>query len=119
MIPFILHLPVERLTPREIEILTLTAYGKTRSEIARILSIKATTVKEHMERTFLKLNVSNNTHASTVALALGLIAPYRLPPERACSFCEMQGVLPMEDAQSGKFSVTERAQQAGGIRKER
>lgn len=93
--------PTEKLTPREIEILTLTAYGKTRSEIAQILSIKSTTVKEHMKRAFVKLNVSNNTHASTVALALGLITPYQLVTTDKQPPC----VLQKEDAQNNKLCV--------------
>jgi DNA-binding CsgD family transcriptional regulator len=100
-----LHLPTEKLTPREIEILTLTAYGKTRGEISQILSIKRTTVKEHMERAFHKLDATNNTHASTVAVALGLIAPYRLPINQQCSRCRAARVLPMEDAQAQKHQL--------------
>ena len=104
MMPIIICLPTEQLTSREVEILTLTAYGKTRGEIARILSIKSTTVKEHMERAFLKLNVSNNTHACTVALALGLITPYRSPLNHIYC-CQSACVLQMEDAQNKQTFV--------------
>jgi len=69
--------PNQPLTKREIEILTLVAYGKTRGEISHILRISEETVKEHVERTYRKLNASNKTHAATIALELGLIAPYQ------------------------------------------
>jgi DNA-binding CsgD family transcriptional regulator len=100
-----IRLPTEKLTPRETEILTLTAYGKTRSEISQILLIKRTTVKEHMERAFHKLSAANNTHASTIAVALGLITPYRLPSSQSCSWCRTAGVLPREDAQEEKHRL--------------
>lgn len=69
--------PVEsvRLTPREIEIMTWTAHGKTRWEISKVLTISEETVKVHIENVCRKLNASNKTHATAVALIHGLIAP--------------------------------------------
>ncbi len=69
--------PSEPLTPRENEVLTLTAYGKTRSEIGHILEVSEETVKTHLEHACIKLCAVNKTHAATIAIVLGLIAPYR------------------------------------------
>jgi DNA-binding CsgD family transcriptional regulator len=70
-------IPDKKLTPRETQVITFTAYGKTRSEISQILSISEETVKAYIERTCRKLNAVNKTHAATVALTLGLISPYK------------------------------------------
>jgi DNA-binding CsgD family transcriptional regulator len=51
------------LTQREIEILHWVAQGKTNSEIAIILSISAFTVKNHLQRVFQKLDVTNRAQA--------------------------------------------------------
>ncbi len=64
-----------KLTAREIEVMTWTARGKTRWEISEILSISEETVKAHTENACRKLNASNKTHATAVALVSGLIAP--------------------------------------------
>ena len=59
--------PVEQnefnLSQREAEILHWVSNGKTNPEIAQILSISAFTVKNHMQRVFQKLNVSNRAQA--------------------------------------------------------
>jgi DNA-binding CsgD family transcriptional regulator len=64
-----------RLTPREIDVLTLTASGRTRDESAALLRISPATVKDHLQRASAKLGASNKTHAVALALQLGLIAP--------------------------------------------
>nr|WP_315427302.1 XrtB/PEP-CTERM-associated transcriptional regulator EpsA [uncultured Albidiferax sp.] len=51
------------LTEREAEILSWVTAGKTNSEIGSILEISAFTVKNHMQRVFKKLNVSNRAQA--------------------------------------------------------
>lgn len=56
------------LTPREAEVLFWVAQGKTNPEIATILGIGLTTVKKHLEATFVKLGVENRTSAATLAL---------------------------------------------------
>ncbi len=53
-----------KLTPREIEIMTWTARGKTKWEISEVLSISESTVKTHIDNACLKLNASNKTHAT-------------------------------------------------------
>lgn len=67
--------PNIKLSPREIEILTWTAQGKTRWEISSILSISEDTVKKHIDHCCGKLNVSNKTHAVAVAMTHALIWP--------------------------------------------
>lgn len=64
-----------RLSPRETEILTLTAGGKTRDEISIILSIKAVTVRAHLDGARRKLNATNIIQAAVLAYAYGLIEP--------------------------------------------
>ncbi len=56
------------LTPREAEILHWVVQGKTNPEIGTILGIQLTTVKKHLESTFMKLGVENRTAAVTLAL---------------------------------------------------
>jgi DNA-binding CsgD family transcriptional regulator len=63
------------LTPREGEILTWAAAGKTDAEIAMILSLSENTVDFHLRQVFRKLNANSRTLAITKALSLGLIRP--------------------------------------------
>ena len=51
------------LSEREAEILKWVALGKTNPEIGCILDISAFTVKNHMQRVFKKLDVSNRAQA--------------------------------------------------------
>jgi transcriptional regulator EpsA len=53
----------DNLSPREQEILKWIAEGKTNAEIAEILGISSFTVKNHAQRIFRKLDVSNRTEA--------------------------------------------------------
>lgn len=56
------------LTPREAEVLFWVARGKTNDEIATVLGVGRTTVKKHLESTFVKLGVENRTSAAAMAL---------------------------------------------------
>lgn len=73
----IYHIKTVKLAPREIEVLTLSAQGKMRREIAELLLISEATVKEYIQAACQKLGASNKTQASVFALLLGLITPYR------------------------------------------
>lgn len=53
----------ERLSAREVEIMSRVRQGKTNSEIAQILDISSFTVKNHLQRIFKKLGVFNRTQA--------------------------------------------------------
>lgn len=73
-----LHKPLDNainLTPREIEVLTWAAKGKSRWEISIILSISDETVKAHLDNTRRKLGASNTTHAIAIALLHGMLLP--------------------------------------------
>jgi len=67
--------PVSKLKPREIEVLTLTAQGKTAPVIADILSLSEDTIKEHIGNACQKLGVYSKVHAASIAITRGLIAP--------------------------------------------
>lgn len=64
-----------RLTPREIEVLTWAAKGKSRWEASVILGICEDTVKTHLENIRNKLGATNTTHAIAIALMNGLLLP--------------------------------------------
>jgi len=51
------------LTPRELEILKWINIGKTNYEISRILEVAVPTIKNHVQKILLKLQVSNRTQA--------------------------------------------------------
>jgi len=57
------------LTPREVEVLTWIAQGKTNYEIGVILRACTRTVCKHVERILVKLSVENRTAAAVVAIA--------------------------------------------------
>jgi DNA-binding NarL/FixJ family response regulator len=62
----------EALTPREGEVLTLLAQGRTNREIARRLTISPGTAKLHVHRVIKKLGVSDRTQAALYAIRFGL-----------------------------------------------
>jgi DNA-binding CsgD family transcriptional regulator len=64
-----------RLTPRELEVMTWTARGKTSEDIAQILSISSETVVSHIKNVCAKLNTTNKTHATALAILHRLIVP--------------------------------------------
>ena len=55
------------LTPREAEVLSWLAQGKSNPEIAVILAMSEGTVKKHLEHVFEKLGVDNRNAAALVA----------------------------------------------------
>ena len=63
----------ERLTDRELEILTLMAVGDTNKVIARKLDIGEGTVKTHVKSVLSKLGANSRTEAAAVAARRGLI----------------------------------------------
>ncbi len=64
---------IERLTERELEVLTHAASGKTNKEIGSILFISDRTVQGHLKNIYEKLGVATRTEAVTVALQHGFI----------------------------------------------
>jgi DNA-binding NarL/FixJ family response regulator len=70
-----LNSPVESLTPRETEVLTLLTTGQTNQQIAHSLNISKGTAKVHVERIIRKLDVSDRTQAAVRAIELGFSSP--------------------------------------------
>lgn len=81
---FVVHLVLDRqrmacppgqgqspLTEREIEVLKLTAQGKTSSEIAALLMVSGNTVNFHIRNAMLKLQARNKTAAAVCAALQG------------------------------------------------
>lgn len=54
------------LSPKEVEVLTLTALGYSDKEIGAKLNIAYGTVRNHIDRIVLKLHALNRTHAVTI-----------------------------------------------------
>jgi DNA-binding CsgD family transcriptional regulator len=73
-----ISVPIATLVPREIEILTLTAQGKTVREISEMLHVSRETIKAYMNKARHKLRAINKTHAVAIALMLGIIMPYQI-----------------------------------------
>jgi LuxR family quorum sensing-dependent transcriptional regulator len=65
------RLRFQRLTPREREVLTWAAAGKSAWETATILSISEKTVIHHLDHIRRKLDAANTTQAVVVALQAG------------------------------------------------
>jgi len=72
--------PSEKLTPREVDVLTLAAQGEDRPQMAASLKISKDTVKAYLVQACRKLNAKNKAQAAAIAVELDLIAPYRLVP---------------------------------------
>jgi len=72
-LPFGSDEPVEALTIRELEVLTLVAQGSNNQTIAEKLFVKEVTVKTHLNSIFKKLKVSNRTQAVLLAMQMNLI----------------------------------------------
>jgi len=66
--------PVEILSEREVEVLTLIARGASNKIIADSLNIGQSTVKTHIQSIFHKLEVNDRTEAVTVAVKKGIIS---------------------------------------------
>jgi DNA-binding CsgD family transcriptional regulator len=66
---------VTSLSPKEREILSWVAAGKTDDEIGIILSISRNTVDTHMRNIFRKLDAPNRVAAAVKGITLGHIHP--------------------------------------------
>ncbi|MFG1997631.1 response regulator [Spirillospora sp. NPDC048911] len=71
------HRPLDGVTGREREVLTLVGRGLANAEIAAELSISMATVKAHVARLFTKLDARDRVHLVIIAYESGLVAPPR------------------------------------------
>ncbi|GAA2598580.1 MULTISPECIES: response regulator transcription factor [Streptomyces] len=65
---------LERLTPRERDVLALLAEGETNADIAARLGMRESTVKAHVSRILTALEVTNRVQAALLARDAGLTA---------------------------------------------
>lgn len=65
--------PAHSLTPRELQVVQLAAYGLTGREIAKQLVVSPSTIKTHFNHVYEKLGVADRAAAVATALRLGLI----------------------------------------------
>jgi two-component system NarL family response regulator len=65
----------QALTAREMEVLELLARGLTNRELASVLRISASTVKNHVNSLLTKLEVADRTEAVSYCLAKGIVRP--------------------------------------------
>ncbi|MDQ2714998.1 MAG: response regulator transcription factor [Chloroflexota bacterium] len=65
--------PLDELTPRELDVLTLIARGRSNHEIALALSIGEQTVKTHVSNILSKLHLADRTQAAIYALQKRLV----------------------------------------------
>jgi DNA-binding NarL/FixJ family response regulator len=66
-------MPLERLTPRELEVLSLLGRRYSNSEIADELVLSVRTVDRHVANIYAKTGVSTRRQAASHALAMGLL----------------------------------------------
>jgi len=66
---------VDRLTPREIEILTLVAQGMSNAEIAGYLVVTGQTVKTHVSSILTKLGLRDRVQIAVFAYESGMVSP--------------------------------------------
>lgn len=64
---------LDRLTPRELDVLTLIARGRSNKQIAHDLTISIKTVKTHVGNILSKLHMMDRTQAALYAVRQGLV----------------------------------------------
>jgi DNA-binding CsgD family transcriptional regulator len=62
------------LSMREMEVLNYAAMGKSNKQIAEIIGLSESTIKNHFSSTLKKLHANDRTHAMTLALCNGWLS---------------------------------------------
>ena len=68
-----IHLAVDHLSERELQVLRLVADGNSNKVIADVLVVTEDTIKGHMRNVMLKLQANDRTHAVTLATKRGYL----------------------------------------------
>ncbi|NMG45772.1 response regulator [Aromatoleum toluvorans] len=71
--PAVVASELNKLSPREREILVLVARGKSNKEIARALDLAESTVKIHVQNILRKLGLSSRVQAAVFAVEQGIV----------------------------------------------
>jgi two-component system NarL family response regulator len=61
------------LSGRELDVLKQIVKGRSNKEVANVLSIAETTVKDHVSHILTKLKANDRTQASTIAIQRGIV----------------------------------------------
>ena len=73
-----------RLTPREADVLTLLAMGRSNAEIAEELFVSVCTVKSHVRRLLTKMNRRDRLQLVVTAYTSGFMGERAVAPRSAC-----------------------------------